>query len=57
MVSEPMAYANHNSQSDNLVTPIKLDQHNFTVWRNQVLASIKGNGLKGFITGDTKCPN
>lgn len=53
MVSEPMANANHNSQSYNFVTPIKLDQHNFIVWRNQVLASIKGNGLKGFITGDT----
>lgn len=57
MVSEPMANANHNSQSYNFVTPIKLDQHNFIVWRNQVLASIKGNGLKGFITGDSKCPN
>lgn len=52
-----MAYANHNSQSDNLVTPIKLDQHNFTVWRYQVLASIKGNGLKAFITCDRKCPD
>lgn len=57
MVSEPMAYANHNSQSDNLVTPIKLDQHNFTVWRHRVLASIKGNGLKAFITCDSKCPD
>lgn len=27
------------------------------VWRNQVLASIKGNGLEGFITGTNECPD
>lgn len=39
------------------VTPVKLDQNNFISWRTQVLASIKGNGLEGFINGDFECPN
>ena len=43
--------------SYNLVTPIKLDQNNFIVWRTQVLTSIKGNGLEGFITRENKCPD
>lgn len=57
MVSEPMANTNQNTQSYNFITPIKLDQNNFLVWRNQVLASIKGNGLEGFITGANQCPD
>lgn len=43
--------------SYNFVTPIKLDQNNFIVWRTQVLTSIKGNGFEGFITGANKCPD
>ena len=57
MVSEPMANSNQNSQSYNFVTPIKLDHNNFMVWRNQVLASIKGNSLEGFINGTNLCLN
>ncbi|KAH9744437.1 retrovirus-related pol polyprotein from transposon RE2 [Citrus sinensis] len=41
-----MANSNQNSHSYNFVIPIKLDHNNFMVWRNQVLASIKGNGLE-----------
>lgn len=52
-----MANTNQNTQSYNFITPIKLDQNNFMVWRNQVLASIKGNGLEGFITGANQCPD
>lgn len=57
MVLEPVANPNQNSHSYNFVTPNKLDHNNFMVWRNQVLASIKGNGLEGFITRDNPCPN
>ncbi|KAH9680638.1 retrovirus-related pol polyprotein from transposon RE1 [Citrus sinensis] len=42
--------------SFNFVTPIKLDQNNFILWRTQVLTTVKGNGLEGFINGDNKCP-
>ncbi|KAL9426860.1 hypothetical protein AB3S75_033611 [Citrus x aurantiifolia] len=57
MVSEAMANSNQSSHSYNFVTPIKLDHNNFMVWRNQVLASIKGNGLEGFINGTNPCPD
>ncbi|KAH9793982.1 hypothetical protein KPL71_004732 [Citrus sinensis] len=33
-----------------------LDQNNFILWRTQVLTTVKGNGLEGFINGDNKCP-
>ena len=57
MVSElTMASITQSNSSYSFVTPIKLDQNNFILWRTQVLASIKGNGLKGFINGDLKCP-
>lgn len=56
MVSEPMANTNQNTPSYNFVTPIKLYNNSFMVWRNQVLASIKGNGLESFITGANQCP-
>ena len=57
MVSElPMTSITQSNSSYSFVTPIKLDQNNFIMWRTQVLASIKGNGLEGFINSDLKCP-
>ncbi|KAK9185300.1 hypothetical protein WN943_025656 [Citrus x changshan-huyou] len=38
------------------VTPVKLDRNDFIVWRNQVLTSIKGNGLERYINGECVCP-
>ena len=51
-----MANTVQNNNSFSFVTPIKLDQNNYTLWRTQILASIKGNGLEGFINGDRECP-
>ncbi|KAH9677669.1 reverse transcriptase Ty1/copia-type domain-containing protein [Citrus sinensis] len=57
MVSEPsMASMIQSNASYNFVTPVKLDRNNFILWRTQVLASVKGNGLEGFINGVLKCP-
>lgn len=56
MVSKPpMASITQNNPSYSFVSPVKLDQNNFILWRTQVLASIKGNGLEGLINGDCKC--
>ncbi|KAL9437851.1 hypothetical protein AB3S75_023676 [Citrus x aurantiifolia] len=57
MVSESVTSSNLSSNTYDFVTPIKLYQNNFIVWRTQVLTSIKGNGLEGFITGTNKCPD
>ena len=57
MVSEPsMASMIQSNTSYSVITPVKLDQNNFILWRTQVLASVKGNSLEGFINGDLKCP-
>ena len=52
--------ANNSAASSSLsfssVQPVNLDQTNYLVWKTQVLASIIGNGLEGFINGDNPCP-
>ncbi|KAL9419822.1 hypothetical protein AB3S75_037563 [Citrus x aurantiifolia] len=37
-------------------TPIKLDRSNYLIWKMQVLASIQGNGLEGYIDGSITTP-
>lgn len=44
-----------SSSSFNFTQPVKLDRTNYLVWKAQVLASIIGNGLEGFINGETPC--
>ena len=57
MVSEPhMTNINQNNFSCSFVTPVKLDQNNFILWCTQVLTTVKGNGLEGFINDDNQCP-
>ncbi|KAH9647737.1 retrovirus-related pol polyprotein from transposon RE1 [Citrus sinensis] len=51
-----MANIVQNNNSFSFVTPVKLDQNNFILWRTQILTSIKGNSLEGFINGDRECP-
>ena len=50
-----MVNTTQNNNSFSFVTPVKLDQNNFILWRTQVLTSIKGNDLEGFINGDQEC--
>ena len=55
-----MALASSNSQpntSFTFTTPIKLDRTNYTIWKHQVLSSIRGNGLEGYVDGSKICPN
>lgn len=47
-----MVNTTQNNNSFSFVTPVKLDQNNFILWRTQVLKSIKGIDLEGFINGD-----
>lgn len=51
-----MMSSNQTSGSYSFVTPVKLDQNNFIIWRTQILTTIKGNGLESFINGDRACP-
>ena len=45
-----------SSLSFSFLQPVKLDRTNYLLWKTQVLASIIGNGLKGFINGDKPYP-
>lgn len=48
-----IANANPNTQINfSCTNPIKLDRLNYLSWHSQVLASIRGNRLEDFITGD-----
>ena len=37
-------------------TTVKLDRSNFILWRKQVLTSIRGNRLEGFISENQNIP-
>ena len=66
MVSEPNIASSSNQQTTNtnqytqinfsFMNPIKLDRSNYLLWCSQVLASIRGNRLEDFITGDKPTP-
>ncbi|KAH9740738.1 retrovirus-related pol polyprotein from transposon RE2 [Citrus sinensis] len=54
-----MALTSSSSQlntSFTFTTPIKLDRTNYTIWKQQVLSSIRGNGLESYIDGSKICP-
>ena len=55
-----MALTSSNSQPNTSFTftnPVKLDRTNYTIWKQQVLSSIRGNGLEGYIDGSKLYPN
>ena len=41
----------------NYTMPIRLESHNFLVWKAQFLLAIRGNHLLGFIDGSLPCPS
>lgn len=45
-----------NVVSFNHIVSIKLDEKNFLLWRQQVLATIKGHELQKYITKSCKIP-
>lgn len=46
-----------NPTTFNFTVPIKLDRQNYLMWKSQVLPSIRGNELEGFINSTKPCPN
>ena len=46
-----------NPTTLNFTVPIKLDRQNYLMWKSQVLPSIHGNELEGFINSTKPCPN
>ncbi|KAL9453383.1 hypothetical protein AB3S75_009062 [Citrus x aurantiifolia] len=63
MVSEPVRASSSTQQTNqqsqinfSFNTPIKLDRSNYLLCRFQVLASIRGNRLEGFINGTKPTP-
>ena len=41
----------------NYALPIRLESHNFLVWKTQFLPAIRGNRLLGFLDGSLPCPS
>ena len=55
-----MAFTSSNPQPNTTLTfttPVKLDRTNYMIWKQQVLSSIRGNGLEGYIDGSKICPD
>lgn len=36
---------------------IKLDRNNYILWRSQILPTLRGHDLEGYINGTHKCPS
>lgn len=36
---------------------IKLDRNNYILWKSQVLSTLRGHGLEGYVDGSHKCPS
>ena len=37
-------------------TPIKLDRSNYTIWKSQILSSVRANELESLLDGSRTCP-
>ncbi|KAL9429085.1 hypothetical protein AB3S75_030986 [Citrus x aurantiifolia] len=52
-----IVHQTHSYQiSFTFATTVKLDRSNFLLWRKQVLTSIRGNRLEGFISENQNIP-
>ena len=40
-----------------LTNAIKLDRSYYTIWKSQILSSVRANGLEGFLNGTKICPD
>ncbi|KAH9698429.1 hypothetical protein KPL71_024008 [Citrus sinensis] len=38
-------------------SPIKLDQSNYTIWKSQILSSVRANGLEDHLDSSKSCPD
>ena len=48
---------NQTISSFTFTNPIKLDRSNYTIWKSQILSTIRANGLESLLDGTRKCPN
>ncbi|GAY68044.1 hypothetical protein CUMW_261070, partial [Citrus unshiu] len=58
MASSSFHHSIHVSSgtSFTFTTPIKLDRTNYTIWKQQILSSIRRNGLESYIDESKPCP-
>ncbi|KAH9646728.1 retrovirus-related pol polyprotein from transposon RE1 [Citrus sinensis] len=63
MIQAAMASSSSNPNINQTVSsftftnPIKLDRSNYTIWKSQILSTIRANGLESLLDGTRKCPN
>lgn len=63
MIQAAMASSSSNPNVNQTVSsftftnPIKLDRSNYTIWKSQILSTIRANGLESLLDGTRKCPN
>lgn len=47
---------NQAVSSFTFTNPIKLDRSNYTIWKSQILTSVRANGLEGLLDRIKRCP-
>ena len=63
MIQAAMASSSSNPNVNQTVSSftftnlIKLDRSNYTIWKSQILSTIRANGLESLLDGTRKCPN
>ena len=49
--------SNQNTTSSfTFTSPVKLDRTNYTIWKSQILTSVRANGLEDFLDNSKPCP-
>ena len=56
-----LAHSNQNAvtsiSSFTFTSPIKLDRSNYTIWKSQILSSVRANGLEDLLDNSKRCPD
>ncbi|KAL9425249.1 hypothetical protein AB3S75_032230 [Citrus x aurantiifolia] len=56
-----LAHSNQNTvtsiSSFTFTSPIKLDRSNYTIWKSQILSSVRANGLEDLLDSSKCCPD
>ncbi|KAH9751748.1 retrovirus-related pol polyprotein from transposon RE1 [Citrus sinensis] len=56
-----LAHSNQNTatsiSSFSFTSPIKLDRSNYTIWKSQILSSVRANGIEDLLDSSKCCPD
>ncbi|KAH9780642.1 hypothetical protein KPL71_008153 [Citrus sinensis] len=57
LISSSNSNTNATLSSFTFTSPTKLDRSNYTIWKSQILSSVRANGLEDLLDGSKTCPD